>query len=199
MSKQKARNRQMELIADATFRVIKKVGLEKISIRKIVKESGLSLGTVQYYFPSQHDIYLYSMDLLSKRITDRIVQSVKKGDPVLDGVSRMLMQLFSDQDGDRTIEHEVWLSFSLMALRDESLKSLSYSTHQSTKEFMKRMLHILQQNDLLQDALDLEMEAINLHAFIDGLSVQSILYPDLYDEKMLEKQIKDYLSSKCKH
>ncbi|NOU85323.1 TetR family transcriptional regulator [Paenibacillus sp. LMG 31460] len=198
MSKTEARNKQMELIADATFRVIQSVGLEQTTIRKIAKEAGLSLGTVQYYFPTQQDIYLYSMEQLSKRILERIVQSVQKGDPVFEGVVTMLKQFISNQDQDPMIENEVWLSFSLMALRDQALEHLSSSTHQSTREFMELILNILQQNNYLRDALDLEMEAMNLHAFIDGLSLHAILYPNSFDEKMIENRIKDYLRNKCK-
>ncbi|WP_337969849.1 TetR/AcrR family transcriptional regulator [Virgibacillus salexigens] len=197
MSKQEASKKRKELIAESTFRVIQSVGLEKTTIRKIAKESGFSLGTVQYYFPSQHEIYTYSMELLSKRITERIVQSVQKGDPVLGGVATMLKQLISNQDEEQYIENEVWLSFSLMALRDQALQPLSYSTHQNTKQFMKHILEILQQNNVLNDSLDMEMEAMNLHAFIDGLSVHSILYPDQFDEEMIVNRIKDYLRSKC--
>lgn len=49
-----------------------KYGLERLTVRKIAEEAGLTIGGVQYYFSNQQELYVYAMELLLKRGEERI-------------------------------------------------------------------------------------------------------------------------------
>lgn len=36
-----------------------KYGLERLTVRKIAEEAGLTIGGVQYYFSNQQELYVY--------------------------------------------------------------------------------------------------------------------------------------------
>src|SRR5699024_10360423 len=57
-------------IVEAAFHVIYHSGFEKTTLRKIAQKAGLSLGSVQYFFPKQKDIYLFAMDVIYKRFEE---------------------------------------------------------------------------------------------------------------------------------
>ncbi|MBT2576207.1 TetR family transcriptional regulator [Bacillus sp. ISL-8] len=178
--------------------VIKQVGLEKTTVRKIAEEVGLSMGTVQYYFPAQHDLYIYAMELLIQRLEERTKNAVQAGTPIIEYVVTLLKQLIPHQDEDHRVECEVWLVFSLMALRDSALETLGLNMYTSVRELMIYLLSLLLQEDCLEDSFDIEAGALSLHAFIDGITTQAILYPNIFDESKIELLLYDYLQNICK-
>lgn len=68
-------------IAEATWKVIVKEGLENATVRNIARESGLSVGSLRHYFPSQSDLLLFSMELVSERVLSRINQRHQQSAP----------------------------------------------------------------------------------------------------------------------
>ncbi|MFD0869536.1 TetR family transcriptional regulator [Paenibacillus residui] len=46
-------------MGEATFKVLMKYGLERLTVRKIAEEAGLTIGGVQYYFSNQQELYVY--------------------------------------------------------------------------------------------------------------------------------------------
>lgn len=191
-------DKRKELIADAMMNVIKEVGLEKTTVRKIAAEVGLSMGTVQYYFPAQQDLYIYAMELLNKRLEERMKHAVQEGMPVVEAVVTLLKQLIPHQDIDQMVEGEAWLVFSLMALRDPALEPLSHNMYSVLNELMRTILSALMEENYLDNSFDIEKGAISMHAFVDGVTTHAILYPHQFNESKIELLIKDYLQNICK-
>ncbi|MFE8698457.1 TetR/AcrR family transcriptional regulator [Cytobacillus sp. FJAT-53684] len=191
-------DKRKELIADAMMTVIKRVGLEKTTVRRIAEEVGLSMGSVQYYFPAQHDLYIYAMELLIQRLEDRVKNAVQEDIAVTEAVATILKQLIPFQDEEHKLECEVWLAFSVMALRDPALETLSRNMYTSVRELIRQLLTALLEERLLEASFDLEIGAMSLHAFIDGITTQAILYQGLFDEGKIDVLIKDYLQNICK-
>ncbi|MBP2243333.1 AcrR family transcriptional regulator [Cytobacillus eiseniae] len=191
-------DKRKELIADAMMTIIRRVGLEKTTVRRIAEEAGLSMGSVQYYFPAQHDLYIFAMELLIKRLEDRVKNAMKEDTPVIEAVSAVLMQLIPYYDEDHQIECEAWLVFSLMALRDPTLEALSRSMYKSVRELISQLLTLLHEEGMLEESFDLNIGVIGLHALIDGMTTQSILYQKLFNEEKIDLQIKGYIQSICR-
>lgn len=193
MPKKVDQEKRKIFITEATFRVIKRYGIENTTVRKVAEEAGLSLGSVQYYFPVQRDLYIFAMELLLKRTEERIVRSVKNEKPTFENVVSMLKPLIPSKDEEHRMEIEGWLNFALMAMKDPSLEIFSKKIYQSTLEFMDQTLKILQKNGYIDDSFNFEIEAVNLYTFIDGLTLQAILYPELFDDEIIERRIEEYL------
>ncbi|WP_462421921.1 TetR/AcrR family transcriptional regulator [Salinicoccus sp. Marseille-QA3877] len=181
------------LIADAVFKLVQEIGFEKLTIRKIAQESELTLGGVQYYFSNQQQLYIYAMETLLNRTEERIYDSVKKGDDPLDGVTQMLKQLIPSGPDDQKMEIEAWLQFAIMARKDRKLNDFNKKIRNSTEQLMHHIISILTENALFRDDLDTNEEAKNLYVFIDGVTIQSILYPYLFGEEEIDAHIKNYL------
>ncbi|WP_169507498.1 TetR/AcrR family transcriptional regulator [Paenibacillus harenae] len=186
-------DKRKQLIADAMIRAINQVGLEKITVRKIAEEAGLSMGSVQYYFPAQHDLYIYAMELIAQRIKKRILSIARDDMPVEKKVIAIMKQLISSESADQKVEGEVWLSFSMMALRDAQLEALSHELFRTTRELLRKLLATLRDRQYLGAALDIELEAVNLHAFIDGITLQTIVYLKVFDETKIDELLMNYL------
>ncbi|MBK3493895.1 TetR family transcriptional regulator C-terminal domain-containing protein [Viridibacillus sp. YIM B01967] len=63
----------------------------------------------------------------------------------------------------------MWLEFVSYKLRKKELKE------DGVKQIIERIMHHLQDSQLLKDGLQLEEEIIHLHAFIDGLALHILM------------------------
>lgn len=186
------------LIGEATFKVLLKHGLQRLTVRKIAEEAGLTIGGVQYYFSNQQELYVHAMELILKRSEERIHRSVQKGGDVFNGVIQMLKQLIPLEEPEQRMEIESWFNFAIMALKDEELNEYNERIRQSTKTFMKYIIEILSKNKLLKSHMNIDEETDGLYLFIDGLTLQAILYPSHFDDRKVEIYIGNYLSKLCK-
>lgn len=192
-------DKQKERIANATLTIIKEVGLEKTTIRKISHEANLSLGTVQYYFPSQIELYIYAMKLVNQRMDERIKSKVYDGMPIMEAIVTIFKHLIPHKNEEQIIEGEAWLSFSLMALRNSSLEPLSHDMYSILNELMIRVLLELKEEKYLENNFDIKQGAMSMHAFIDGITIQALLYPNLFKENHIELMLKNYLTTICQN
>lgn len=186
-------NERKAVIAKATYQVIRQVGLENTTIRKIAEQSGLSMGSVQYYFPKQHDLYLYAVQLIMRRVEARIASIVESEMPLENKVLSMMKQVIPHSDEEIRVEAEVWLAFSLMALRNPALRELNEQVRLSLRKMITDILRHLERVQMLKPSLDIDAEARNLHAFIDGVTLHAILYPESFQGTRIETYLTDYL------
>lgn len=176
-------------IAEAAWKVIVQSGLEHATVRKIAKESGLSVGSLRYYFPTQAELLLFSMELVSERVKERIQAHLHqpKADPltaIKDVIGEML-----PLDDERRVETEVWFVFSAKALVDLRLRQLNEQVYTEMSNAFKRVIQFLQQVGLVRADLQAEREAKRLHALVDGLALHHLMHP----EKLTKQAIIDIL------
>lgn len=176
-------------IAEAAWKVIVQSGMEHATVRKIAKESGLSVGSLRYYFPTQAELLLFSMELVSERVKERIQAHLHqpKADPltaIKDVIGEML-----PLDDERRVETEVWFVFSAKALVDLRLRQLNEQVYTEMSNAFKRVIQFLQQVGLVRADLQAEREAKRLHALVDGLALHHLMHP----EKLTKQAIIDIL------
>jgi len=70
-----------EEIAEALWRVVRRDGIRAASVRTIAAEAGWSAGAVRYYFPDQDGLLSFAMDLVSRRVTERVEVLAEDGLP----------------------------------------------------------------------------------------------------------------------
>src|SRR5690625_6177146 len=86
-------NERKTQIVEATFDVIYHYGFEKTTLREIAKKAGLSLGSVQHFFPKQKDIYTYAMDVIFQRFEQRMQKVSQDDHKAFDRAVRMVNQI----------------------------------------------------------------------------------------------------------
>jgi AcrR family transcriptional regulator len=182
--------RRIEL-AQAVWRVVRRDGLERASVRAIAKESGLSTGSVRHYFASQSELRIFAMQLVIERIDERVGALRPPADPrrAAEAVLSELLPL----DGDRQAENEVWLAFAARALVDPALKPLRDEGYDRLRAVCRHW--VLQLVSPARAAREVELETDRLFAVLDGLAVHAALRPDHADRGRLLAVLRRHLDA----
>lgn len=187
-------NRKVQ-IAEATWKVIIRDGLEHASVRKIAKEAGLSVGALRHYFTTQSELFLFSMSLVSERVKARTLS--KKYDVApLDAMQAVLANLLPIDENQR-IEMEVWFIFSAKALVDTTLKSLSAEIYHDMRLAVATLINGLVTLDIAKEDLNSELEAERLYALLDGLAIHHLLQPESMPVSKMLSILKFHLHTLC--
>lgn len=180
-------------IAEAVWRVIRRDGLARVSVRGVARESGLSAGSLRHVFATQSELLAFSMRLVAERIEARVRALVPSGDVRRDAEAAIheLLPL----DDDRRAEGEVWLAFAGQALVDERLRALREEVDGLLHRFYAQMIDALAAAGALPADADRHLEAERLGAVIDGLVVHALTRPDRTDPALQRAVIAHHLDS----
>ncbi|WP_409344371.1 TetR/AcrR family transcriptional regulator [Paenibacillus sp. MBLB4367] len=166
-------DQRREQLAEAAWRVIRREGLEGVSVRSVADEAGMSLGSLRHYFVTQSELLAFSMRLVSERVKNRVLSMNMSGNPRTD-MEAILGELVP-LDEERLAECEVWLAFVGSALANPSLRSLSEEVHDSLYAFFRKIVDSLIHLKLAKPGIDAKLEAMRLHALVDGLVVHGVM------------------------
>jgi AcrR family transcriptional regulator len=168
-----------EEIAEALWRVVRQSGIQAASVRTVAAEAGWSAGAVRYYFPDQDGLLSFAMDLVTRRVTQRIEAVEPKGSAT--AIALRYLEEALPLDADRRAEFDVWLAFIAQA-RSESgaggLREHVDKVHDGLRHLCESLLQSLSTAGALRDDLDLRKEAERLHALIDGLALHAAIQPE---------------------
>lgn len=167
-------------IAEATWRVVKNLGIKGASVRNIAHESGLSLGALRHYFPDQQDLLIFAMEVVKDRVTARIRQiGLMELEPV-PKVLRCLLEMVPASEDSRA-EMEVWFEFTFYMKKLHP--AVFDAQHDGIYDGIERLLAFLENEGVLKKGLNRQIEAERLYALLDGLALHMLL-----DEKRLTKE-----------
>jgi AcrR family transcriptional regulator len=166
-------------IAEAVWRVIRRDGLARASVREVARESGLSAGSLRHVFGSQSELLAFSMRLVAERAERRVRALGPSGDVRRD-VEAAVHELLP-LDEERRAEAEVWLAFAGQALVDEGLRTLRLEVDGLLHGFFRTLIDALADAAALDPAADRALEAERLGALVDGLVVHALMQPDRTD------------------
>lgn len=184
-------------IVEAAFHVIYHSGFEKTTLRKIAQKAGLSLGSVQYFFPKQKDIYLFAMDVIYKRFEERMrnVEQPKQG--AFEYAVRMVKQIVQVGTEEERIENDIWVKFSLMATMNSDYQIRKNEFREVNIKFAKEILEMLKENNYIERHTNIEESAISLTIFVHGLVFESVMFTHFYNDQVVEKEVRKYLQQIC--
>ncbi|WP_344907591.1 TetR/AcrR family transcriptional regulator [Actinomadura meridiana] len=161
--------RRNEVVA-AVWRVIRRDGLDRASVRNVAREAGLSAGSLRHYFATQPELLAFTLRTIIERVEERIAAvSAPTADP-RDRAARILDELLP-MDAERAAENNVWLAFTARALVDPDLRALCEEAHTALRAGCLALVTSLAPES------DTELEADRLHALVDGLAVHAALHP----------------------
>ncbi|SFE81111.1 DNA-binding transcriptional regulator YbjK [Paenibacillus catalpae] len=180
-----------EQLAEAAWKVIRREGLDKLSVRRVADEAGISLGSLRHYFETQAELLTFSMRLLSKRVNERIQQLTFTED------MRRNMELVIAEllplDEERTAEAELWLVFAGKAISDPAIRELSLEVHDELYAGFRSMIDSLIKLNLAKDEIDPEEETKTLHAIVDGLVVHRVMVPERIEAGEMQMVVSRHL------
>jgi AcrR family transcriptional regulator len=160
----------------ATLRVIARDGLEKTTIRAIATEAGCSAGSLAHYFCDKEDILRQTLELADARISKRISDIISETEPNF-ALREVLAQVLP-VDNDRIVELTLDVIFWGRALIHPELRGLEHEDHDRWRNIVLGLVSsIKSSNKSSLSAVDLTDVLI---AFLDGLGLQALIYPELF-------------------
>ncbi|TCO30377.1 TetR family transcriptional regulator [Kribbella steppae] len=168
-----------EEIAEALWRVVRRDGIRAASVRTIAAEAGWSAGAVRYYFPDQAGLLSFAMDLVFRRVTERISALSPKGSAT--AVALRYLEEALPLDEERRAEFDVWMAFMAQAQAESDAGSLHEhvdKVHDGLRSLCESLMRALSDSGVLGKDLELPREIERLHALIDGLALHAAIQPD---------------------
>lgn len=112
-------------LTEALLRIVAQHGLEQVSVREVAAAGGVSIGTVQHYFPTKDDMLAAAFTAVVDRMRQRI-ESVCLGPDVRRNLSTVLSELLP-LDATRAAESRVQLAFAARAATAPELAGIQRS------------------------------------------------------------------------
>lgn len=168
--------RRQELV-EAAWRVINRVGLERTTIRLIAAESGRSTGSLAHYFGSKDDILRVALERADHDIKDRLERIPIDTHPVT-GLRHALAQALPF-DERRAFELTLDVNFWARALNQPSLRALQHRDHDAWREVVLKAVVEAQHAHALDGSRPADEITDLIVAFVDGLGLQGLVYPEL--------------------
>jgi AcrR family transcriptional regulator len=182
-----------ELLAEAAWRVIRREGLEGLSVRRVAEEAGVSLGSLRHYYETHAELLAYSMRLISDRVNRRIMELTYTGDVRTD-MEQVIFELLPLDEVRRT-EAEVWFVFTGKAPTDPGIRSLVLEVHDQLYQGFRIAMEALLPDTSAKDPALLETEVKRLHSLVDGLAIHHVLFPEQLSAAEMTRIVRRHLDS----
>ncbi|AXE39126.1 TetR/AcrR family transcriptional regulator [Acidipropionibacterium virtanenii] len=190
-------------IADALFAVLREGGVSKITLAGVAERAGLAIGSVRHFLGTHEEMMVFAFDTISERFRDRVLSRARALRADLDGgglgpearlgATADLLCEFLPMDGARRDEAVVWVEFEVAARTDPRLAETSTRAAARTAHLIGTILESIRARGDL--GLDLALEAARLSALLDGLTLRSVLHPDLLGPDVMRRVVVEHLEA----
>ncbi|MCJ8015041.1 TetR family transcriptional regulator [Paenibacillus sp. KQZ6P-2] len=189
-------DKQKEKVAEAAWRVIRKLGLDQASVRNIADEAGLSVGSMRHYFTTHSELLSYAMKRVSDRVRERIAGITFSGDLLKD--IPLLVDEILPTNEEKRHEMEVWFAFVVKSMSDSTLAQHRCEIDDDLRMLFINIMNGLAASGLALPDLDTALEIERFYALIDGLAIHAILRPEVVTTDMMRKTVIRHLLTLCR-
>lgn len=178
-------------IAAALWRVVRRDGIQHVSVRTVAAEAGTSPSALRHYFASQDELLGFALQAMMRRVQDRIEPAL----PALrgrDGACRILAELLP-LDPERRDEMEVYFAFLGRAHTDPRLTAIRDEAEAASRTAVRYAVDLLADAGRLGAGRDPGAETDRLYPLVDGLAVHGTLWPAAYPAEHLRKVLYAHL------
>lgn len=170
MPKQVDHEARRTRIATALWRVAEARGLDRVSLREVATEAGISLGQLQHYFANREEMLLFAMRFIGRRnverTTERIMALGDSGPRVrLRAIVREMLPIDDKAEAGSLMN----LSFLLEAARNETLGEFARQRVLALRHLLEGQLALAIQSGDIDAAREPRTEATLLISLADGL------------------------------
>ncbi len=181
-----------EELAEATWRVIRKKGIDGTTTREIAKETGWSKGAFSHYFSNKKELLVFAYKLALSRAIARS-RRVESGLTPYKALREMLAAGLP-LDAERRKESQIWITFWGCAATDPSMAEVQKEFYDWWRKGMKRLILDGQRSGLFRADLVARDEAETLASIFDGIIVQATLEPRRFPPKRQIRLLDRHLS-----
>lgn len=180
-------------IAAALWRVVRRSGMQAVSVRSVAAEAATSPSALRHYFGTQDELLGFALTAVVHRVEARLL-------PQWDALTGergalTIVEQFLPVDEDRRIETEVYLAFIGRAYVDPALRTIRDSADARTHAALRHALELLAAAGALAPGRRIAAETDRLHALVDGLAMHGALLPErcppAYQRRVLRAHLRD--------
>jgi AcrR family transcriptional regulator len=159
-------------LAEASWRVARRLGVGGLTVRAVASEAGWTSGIVQHYFPRKDDLLLHAFELVQRRTVARIERIAEEEAP--ERALRATIVTLLPLDADIQAESEVWFSFLGLAAGDEKLRETAVRGHRQLLALITAQVERAAAAGVVGAGRSAGDVASDLLALADGLNVQAL-------------------------
>ena len=176
-------HRRQQLV-EAAWRVINRVGIDNMTIREIAVECGCSTGSLAHYFASKDDILRSALERADNEIRERLQLIPIDAHPLT--ALRHVLREALPLDDTRAFELTLDVNFWARALNQPSLRRLQHRDHDAWRGVVSHRVVVAQKAGALERDRSAAETTDVLLAFVDGLGLQGLIYPELLTRPRIE-------------
>ncbi|MBM7633371.1 TetR/AcrR family transcriptional regulator [Geomicrobium sediminis] len=179
--------KRKQIIAETTWKLISKYGIQHATSRNIAKEAGLSQGALRHYFSKQEGLYVFALNLVKERFISRLERVNEK---VLAPIEKAVAYLleFVPTNEETRLEMEVWFAFVAYGKTQEDFDLDHVGLEKGVKDvivFLRKEGYVLNHDPTLEEE--------SLYAFINGMALNLYLEPSKINRDQSKKMITHYV------
>lgn len=161
------------VLVGAAARVLRRVGFERMRLRDVATEAGVSIGLLQHYFETREQLGREAFAAACGQRAADFAASAEGVEDSRERIERMLRHAFepaliADRAGS-------WLELCAAASRDPLLRAEAAAVQAAWREPMLEAIRAGQRDGELSADLDPERAADLLLALVDGAEIASAL------------------------
>ncbi len=172
-------------IAEAAWRVVLRHGVAGVSVRAVAAEADLATASLRQAFPSQDELLGFCFELVVERAGARISALVVDGGARERAEQAVLEVLPLDRE--RQAEMQVWLAFAAASLAQPRLAPTYDRGHDALRGLCRSVV------ESLGPGPDPAVEAVRLHALVDGLAMHLVARHDPHTVDLARRALTHHL------
>jgi AcrR family transcriptional regulator len=166
---------QREHVLASAERLVAVRGFERVRLRDVAKEAGVSIGSLQHHFETRdgllRETFLWSA---TRRVEQWAEEADVSGDP-WQRLSSLLVSVFEVEDFQQ--RSTIWIEFSAAAARDDEVRKVMANLYERWRMPLREVIRAGVDAGVFVPVAAVDDVVDILAAQIDGLEVAAIIAP----------------------
>jgi AcrR family transcriptional regulator len=185
MEESSSPNPRRAALTGALLRIVAERGLDQVSVREVASAAGVSIGTVQHYFPTKDEMLASAFAEVVRQVRARLA-SVERGDDIRRNLSTVLRE-FLPLDARRAEEARIMLAFATRATTSPALAEVQRSVLEEIREALSDAF--AQAGNGHVSPADAKSAAHIAIAAADGLALHAVSAPGWISRRRLSAEL----------
>ncbi len=179
-------------LSEALWRVVRRSGIQAVSVRTVAAEAGTSPSALRHYFASTDELLGFGLTAVVERVERRLLA---RWSELTGGAgARTILEQLLPLDEERRNETEIYLAFIGRAHTDPALRLIRDTADNRALEGVRYALQLLAAAGEIGSGRDLVEETSRVYALLDGLAMHGALMPERYPPEHLRHVLDRHLA-----
>jgi len=180
-------------IVRATWRVMRRIGVDATTVREIAREAGFSNGVLAHYFDSKEELLIMAHEQAFQEARERMAHVSTGTATGLDQLRLVILEALP-LDDVRDLEAFVDVSFLAQSMVNEQLRAARTESHVRAQADWTVYFARLRDEGFIGSPIPDDVLADELIVLIDALSAQALLFPDIMTSERQLTLVDSFLS-----